>query len=65
MSAVTTSERTDRLLRLPEVERICGIRKTTIYQLIKHGLFPAGFTVGRSRLWRWSVVQEWIKNRTS
>ncbi|MHB1115172.1 helix-turn-helix transcriptional regulator [Sideroxydans sp.] len=55
-------ERTDRLLRLPEVERICGLRKTTIYQLINDGRFPPGFRVGRSRLWRWSVIQEWVKS---
>jgi len=62
MQANNECVRTDRFLRLPEVERICGLRKTTIYKLINDGLFPPGIRVGRSRLWRWSVIQEWVKS---
>lgn len=62
MQIKTECERTDRLLRLPEIERICGLRKTTIYQLINDGKFPPGFKVGRSRLWRWTAIQEWVKS---
>lgn len=62
MTSQNIYEKTDRLLRLPEVERIAGLRKTTLYQLIKDGSFPPGFTVGRSRLWRWTAVQQWVKS---
>jgi len=62
MQANNDCVRTDRFLRLPEVERICGLRKTTIYKLVNDCLFPPGIRVGRSRLWRWSVIQEWVKS---
>ncbi|MDP2780954.1 AlpA family transcriptional regulator [Devosia sp.] len=62
MTSQAIYEKTDRLLRLPEVEHIAGLRKTTLYQLIKEGGFPPGFRVGRSRLWRWSVVQQWVQS---
>jgi len=62
MKSQAEYERTDRLLRLPEVERIAGLRKTTIYLLIQDGKFPPGIRVGRSRLWRWSVMQELVKS---
>jgi predicted DNA-binding transcriptional regulator AlpA len=43
MQANNDCVRTDRFLRLPEVERICGLRKTTIYKLVNDCLFPREF----------------------
>lgn len=53
---------TDRLLRLDDVLQIVGLGKTKLYSLIQEGSFPPGFSIGRARLWRWSVVQEWVRS---
>jgi prophage regulatory protein len=55
-------EKTDRLLRLDDVLKIVGLGKTKLYALIQEGSFPPGFSIGRARLWRWSVVQDWVRS---
>ena len=48
----TTEKRTtrmaddDRFLRLPDVERLTGLRKSTIYELITRDEFPDRHAVG-------------------
>lgn len=51
----------DRLLRLPEVEFLSGLKKTSIYQ--RSDGFPAPVKVGRSTAWRESEVNAWIASR--
>ena len=51
----------ERLLRLPEVEGLVGLRKSKLYDLVKQGQFPAPVRIGpRAVRWRLSAVQKWI-----
>lgn len=43
----------DRLLPLRRVIELCGIRKTTIYRLIRQGRFPKAYKPG-GHASRWS-----------
>ena len=54
----------ERLLSLPEVEQQTGLKKTTIYGLIRQGGFPPPIRLTR-RASRWpaSQVQSWIADR--
>lgn len=60
-SAQTTSE---RLLRLPDVEALTGLKKTAIYAGIKAGTFPPCIKLSqRAAAWPQSVIQVWIAER--
>ena len=51
------------LLRLPEVERLVGIKSSTIYSRIKTGTFPPPEKNGsRISVWRESEIREWLAN---
>ena len=52
-----------RLLRLPEVEAAVGLKKTTIYDHIKKGLFPAPVKTGAGQINGWvsDEIQEYIE----
>jgi prophage regulatory protein len=54
----------DRLLRLPDVERIAGVKKSTVYQLMRQGQFPKCVRITR-RLSAWpeSAVLNWVQAR--
>ncbi|MFV0409487.1 MAG: helix-turn-helix transcriptional regulator [Paracoccus sp. (in: a-proteobacteria)] len=54
----------DRLLRLPDVERMAGIKKSTIYAFMREGRFPPCVRITR-RLSAWpeSAVQAWVTER--
>lgn len=60
MGSESSEEKIDRLIRLPELKSIVGLRKSTLYQMMKLGKFPAGIVVGRSRLWKLSSIQDWM-----
>lgn len=54
----------DRLLRLPEVEAIAGIKKSTIYTLMRDGKFPQCIAItGRMVAWPETVVLQWVQDR--
>jgi prophage regulatory protein len=55
----------DRLLRLPEVEAATGLKKSTLYLLMKRGEFPrcVQVTPGRTVAWAESSVLQWIQDR--
>ncbi len=58
------TEHCERLLKLPEVERITSLKRSTIYNKIKLGQFPAPLKLTeRSSAWRESQIQEWINSR--
>ena len=60
-SAQTTSE---RLLRLPDVEALTGLKKTAIYAGIKAGTFPAPVSLGEKAVgWVESEIDAWIAAR--
>lgn len=54
----------DRLLRLPEVEALVGIRKSSIYVLMKQGKFPRCIHItSRLAAWPESAVYQWVQDR--
>jgi prophage regulatory protein len=54
----------ERILRRPEVERITGLCRSTIYDWMTRGAFPRPVALG-SRLvgWRESDLDKWLKSR--
>lgn len=53
---------TDRLLRLPEVEGMVGMKRSTIYSRIADGRFPEPVKNGsRIAAWRESDVRAWLE----
>lgn len=63
---VHTSPITQRLLRLPEVLKICGTSKSTLYRLEQENRFPRRVVLceqGRSVAWREDEVLAWIASR--
>ena len=54
----------DRILRRPEVEACVGLGRSTIYQAIADGDFPAPIKLGKRAVgWRESVVHAWLVAR--
>lgn len=54
----------DRLIRIGEVERLAGVRKSTIYSLMKAGGFPRCVQVTpRCVAWPESSVLQWVQDR--
>jgi prophage regulatory protein len=52
----------ERFIRLNEVLAICGKSRTSIYEAIKAGKFPAPVKLqGRSSAWVKSEIQQWIQ----
>jgi prophage regulatory protein len=52
----------ERILRIPQVIEITGLRKTTIYQLVKSNKFPKPFRIGKRAVgWKYSEVKEWLE----
>lgn len=53
-----------RFLRLPEVENICGLKKSHIYRLIKSKRFPEAIKLGdRAVAWDAQEVENWRQQR--
>ena len=55
---------THKIIRLPEVKQMTGLKRSTIYQKMKIGEFPT--TIGlsiRSVGWIEDEVQAWIDQR--
>jgi prophage regulatory protein len=62
----STDNHTERLLRRPEVERLVGMTRSTLYARIKDNAFPRPVRIGpRAVAWRQSEISAWIENRTS
>ncbi|WVD62842.1 AlpA family transcriptional regulator [Orbus mooreae] len=52
------------ILRLPEVIRRTGFKRSHVYQLIREGKFPQSMRIGvRSVGWDSYDVQQWIEER--
>ncbi len=61
MSTTTTPP---RLLRLPEVTRETGLARSSIYDLIRLGRFPAPVPLtAAARAWRSDEIENWIAER--
>ena len=54
----------DRLLRLPVVSDIVGIRNCSIYALMKEGKFPkCVYITSKTVAWPESAVLAWVNDR--
>ncbi len=54
------------LLRRPQVESMTGLKRSSIYALMKCGQFPHPVKLSaRAVAWRSDDVNGWIQNRTS
>ena len=54
----------DRLLRLRDVEALVGVKKSTIYALMKQGGFPKCiYVTARTVAWPESRVHAWLQER--
>ena len=52
------------LLRLPEVQRRCGLSRSTIYDLIARGEFPPQVRLGTNSVaFSSAEIDEWIASR--
>ncbi len=53
------------LMRLPQVEAACGLKKSAIYLKIKNGDFPSAVSLGSKRAvaWRSDEIEAWIASR--
>jgi prophage regulatory protein len=52
----------DALLEMEVVETLTGRRRSTIYDLIKQGAFPAGIVCGaKCTRWRAGDVRTWLR----
>jgi prophage regulatory protein len=52
------------LIRLPEVRRLTGLSRTSIYRLEREGRFVARVRIGdRAIAWRLAEVVAWIEGR--
>ncbi|KTT76155.1 helix-turn-helix transcriptional regulator [Sphingomonas endophytica] len=61
---MTHETHSNRILRRPEVERIVGLGRSSIYRLISEGLFPRPIAIGRRAVgWTLSSIEEWLSLR--
>lgn len=52
------------ILRLPEVVRRTGFKRSYIYQLMREGTFPQALRIGvRSVGWDSHAIEQWIEER--
>jgi prophage regulatory protein len=54
----------ERLIRLPQVESLTGLKRAHIYGLARRGQFPRPLKVGaRASAWQESLVRQWVQDR--
>lgn len=54
----------ERFMRLPEVIHVCGLSRSTIYDLISRDAFPAQISPGGKNVaWAASEVNAWMNER--
>lgn len=54
----------DAILRLPDVIRVTGLSKTSIYRMIAEGEFPRPVQLGKQAVgWKSSAIQQWNESR--
>ena len=60
----TPHSKPERLLRLPAVESLTGLKKSSIYLAMKAGTFPGCIRLGtRAVAWRESDIATWQAQR--
>lgn len=55
---------TRRLLRLPAVLDLTGLSRSTVYEMMRRGTFPASVAIGERAVgWYADAIDEWISAR--
>ncbi len=55
-----------KIIRLPEVQELTGLKRTTIYEKMKAGEFPIQIALtSRSVGWLQNEVEAWIQSKIS
>ncbi len=55
---------TDVILRMPDVLKLTGLSKATIYRLMKGGTFPKQYRLSERAVgWKKSALCAWTENR--
>lgn len=58
------TDKQETLLRLPQVEARVGLRKSSIYDAVRRGEFPAPLRLSRRAVcWPESSIDAWIASR--
>jgi prophage regulatory protein len=58
-----TTDKPDRILRLPAVLDRTGLSRSTLYRKIQAGTFPEQVKIAvRCSGWRESAVNDWLRN---
>lgn len=66
MSTPSSAAESTQLLRPKQVLAQLGISRSTLYQYIQEGKFPAPFRIGdRATAWRREQVEEYIRQRAA
>ena len=53
-----------QILRLPEILRLTGLSRSTIYDMMRRGKFPASIQLGERAIgWLASDIDAWIEAR--
>ena len=53
-----------RLMRRPEVEAVCGVSRSLLYDMVAKGTFPQPLLINaRAVGWRVCDVREWLETR--
>ena len=56
----------ERFIRLPEVEKMVGFKRSSIYAMVSDGSFPKPLNIGpRAVAWRLSEVRRWMRGKIS
>ncbi|MDD3577112.1 helix-turn-helix transcriptional regulator [Halothiobacillus sp.] len=56
----------DRILRMPDVQRMTGLSRSSIYRLIAQGNFPSAIKLSSLAVgWRQSAIEVWLLQRAS
>jgi len=54
----------ERFLRLPEVMHLCGLSRSTVYDLISRNAFPQQVSLGGKNVaWLHSEITAWMADR--
>ncbi|MGP2733774.1 helix-turn-helix transcriptional regulator [Serratia bockelmannii] len=65
-SSIALNNMNKRLIRLPDVMTITGLKRSTIYLKMKAGDFPNSIPIGeRSVAWVEGEVNKWIEKNIS
>ena len=54
----------ERLIKMPELRKMVGKGRTSIYEAVNEGFFPRPVKIGsRAVAWRLTEIQKWIEER--